>query len=130
VVQRKSNRSDEGGFVILLVAGFLVFLPFLLVSVFHYYVLRIRHGITDNTQRIFQTSSIWKPIGTGIFIGITLTIVISLIYSIVAKTNTGSGSLIVLIFNPIVFVLLIISLLLCWIAYHVACWVAATYYGV
>jgi hypothetical protein len=130
VAQRKSNRSDGGGIVILLIVGFLVFLPFLLISIFHYYALRIRHGITDNSQRIFQTSSIWKPIGSGVFIGSALTIAIYLIYSIYAHGNAGDGQLVQFIFNPIVFILLIISLLLFWIAYHVACWIAATYYGV
>jgi hypothetical protein len=110
--------------------GFLAFLPFLLVSIFHYYALRTQHGITDNSQRIFQTSSIWKPIFLGIFIGSFLALDIYLIYSIFTGGSDGREQGTKLILYLIAFIPLIIGLLLSWVAYHVACWIAATYYGV
>jgi hypothetical protein len=129
MAQRKSNQSDVG-VAILYIGGFLGFLPFLLVSIFHYYVIRNKHGITDNSQRIFQTSSIFKPVGAGVTIGSFLSIIIYFIYTIPDKAHEDSIHLIGLIFNPIFFILLIICVLLFWVAYHVSCWVAATYYGV
>lgn len=124
MVTRKSKESDSGGLLILMIMGLLVFLPMLIVAAVHYYRLRSKYGITDDAQRIFETSSIFRPIAVGVGVGAALSVALMMGLSIIGNNQTWGSNGVVLTLA------LIVGAPLIWVAYHVARWVGATYFGV
>jgi len=133
MAKRKSKSDDASGKAVMIFIGLIVFIPFLIIATIHYYVLRARHGISDDVQRIFQTSSILPPVVVGTFVGSALgsTLIPWLQVfaeggfhdNFVARGQLTEAAVWCLIVSPILPILI-------WATFHVACWVGATYLGV
>lgn len=134
----RNSKGDGGGRALLfiigfLIIGFLVFVPFLAIAVIHYFRIRRRFYISDNAQRVFQSSSIFKPLYSGISVGAVLAMEIWFMTILLGRWDTlvmPPSAIATLIKIGILSIVLLIISFTIWVAYHVACWMATAYLGV
>ncbi len=125
--KRDEERTKLQAKIALGLIGFFLFLPFLIVGIIYYYRLIKLYPVSETSQRIFEVWVLKKPIIYGIFIALFCSVF--LVFAVAALYEEGSALPLILL-SIIGVMILFIWLGFVWVEYHIARWVAATYFGV
>jgi hypothetical protein len=113
-IQLAAKKKDDSDVYIAL--GMILFIPFLVFAWRHYNRLKREFAANASSQRIFDTESLWYPLGVG---GVITAVLAYLILSLAHGPWYLS-----IIFAPC------LGLLFLYLGRQVARWLAATYFGV
>ena len=134
MVERKSKNDNafeqKLGLIGMVVIGLLLFFPFLIIGIVHYFNLKSRFAGSSSSQRIFEVWVLKKPLIYGMSIAFVLWLCS---FSFLINLPARGGDFHSMSDNEIRLAVMVFILLfscLCWVEYHVARWVAATYFGV
>lgn len=113
-IQLAAKKKDDSDVYIAL--GMILFIPFLVFAWRHYNRLKREFAANASSQRIFDTESLWYPLGVG---GVITAVLAYLILLLAHRSWYLS-----IIFAPC------LVLLFLYLGRQVARWLAATYFGV